>query len=173
MLNNNHRILIVLGLSILLALVVWWFRGDMFRKTARNSYSTRQFQTLQLGDQTLEVVLSTTPDQLQQGLSDRATLGAEGMLFRLPTKSIPTFWMYRMLFDLDFIWIADGQVVDMQEKIPAPVPGSSPQEIVQVKPKIESEYVLEVPAGFIDQFGITMGTLFQLTGEPVDKPWRE
>lgn len=167
--NRKNYILLILGGIIIIALfLVWWLWPV---ESSQNEQ--RQFQTIQLGENTFEVVLSTTPAQLQQGLSDRKNIGADGMLFVLPVKSRPAFWMLRMHFNLDFVWIAEGQVVDVHHNVSAPPSGVAQQDIAQVQPRADSEYVLEVPAGFIDRFGITMGTPFGFVGEPVDKPWNE
>lgn len=161
------------GVVILSGLLIfWWF--EVFPDGNRSEEistapQTRTFQTAQLGEQQLEVVLSETAREHQQGLSRQPSIGSDGMLFVFSQPQQPVFWMNEMRFALDFIWIANGRVVDLHENVPYPEPHDS--EIRTVQPSVPVDFVLEVPAGFIQRFGITMGTPFALTGKPVDKTW--
>lgn len=103
------------------------------------------------------VKVAQTDQEKQQGLSGVKKLAEdEGMLFILAKKQIPYFWMKGMFFPLDFIWIADGKVVDLMENLPLPdstsadkIPGCSPKEPVDM--------VLEVNAGFVKKHGLKIG----------------
>jgi hypothetical protein len=76
------------------------------------------------------------------------------MLFILGSKGIPTFWMKDMNFPLDFIWIDDDQVVDVTKNVPPPSPGES---LAIYSPKAPSNYVLELNAGTVDEYQISIG----------------
>ena len=59
-----------------------------------------------------------------------------------------------MLFDLDFIWIRNKRVIQLDRYIVHPQPDQNPAIIV---PQENVDQVLEVPAGFIDKYGIKIG----------------
>jgi uncharacterized membrane protein (UPF0127 family) len=118
----------------------------------------RSFGTLPLGEKSYSVVLAQTPAQITLGLSYRTTIGADGMLFLLPTRETPTFWMLEMRFPLDIIWIDEGSVVSLSENVPAPESGAPQASIVRVGPTQPVTAVLEVPAGFIERESVKIGT---------------
>ena len=65
--------------------------------------------------------------------------------------------MKERLFPLDFIWIKDGEIVQIDENIPAPAPGTPDNELNFISPKESVNYVLEVNAGFVEKNGIEVG----------------
>lgn len=119
--------------------------------------SWRRFYTVKLNQQEYKVVAAITPDQQRQGLSDRQYIGAEGMLFFIDPVRQPTFWMKDMRFPLDFIWIRGDKVVDVHKNVQPP---SDEFTMEYVSPNQEVDYVLEVPAGFIEEQDVVIGTPF-------------
>jgi hypothetical protein len=92
-----------------------------------------------------------TPAKLYLGLSHRPNLPAgRGMLFFMPELQVQHFCMRGMNFPLDFIWIAHGRVAGLTRNVPADFPGNltSPEPV---------NYILEVPAGFIDRYRLRVG----------------
>jgi len=171
--NRKWGLIAFLGV-LLLGILAWRFESwqqDSMPATQSESAAQRSFSQLKIGEQTFEVVLSETPAEITQGLSDRQTIGAQGMLFLLPEKRAVSFWMYRMNFPLDFVWVADGQVVDLHENVPA-VPFNTPeQEIPVVAPAMAVEMVLEVPVGFIQENDIERGMRVELAPTRTLKRW--
>lgn len=158
-------------LLLILGLAAWAFGPFPFPWSPLENIQPRKFSQLQIGEQKFEVVLSETPEEITQGLSDRNDIGADGMLFVLPEKRHVSFWMYHMRFALDFIWISDGRVIDLHENIPG-VPASTPErEIPTVSPEVPVEMVLEVPAGFIQEKGIEEGMPITLDQVSEVRPW--
>jgi uncharacterized membrane protein (UPF0127 family) len=98
----------------------------------------------------------STPERLHLGLSYRRNLPeGQGMLFFMPEISVQSFCMRGMRFPLDFIWIVDGRVAGITRKVPSTFPGDLPSPT-------PVNYVLEVPSGFADKYGIKVGD--QVTG---------
>lgn len=94
-----------------------------------------------------------------KGLSGRDKLNKnEGMLFIFPSPRKPKFWMMGMNFGLDFIWIENGNVVDIHEDI-TPQNLSPPNTI---SPKADADMVLEMNSGFVKKNKISLGDTFQL-----------
>lgn len=110
---------------------------------------------LTVGNATLNVEIADTNLKRSRGLSGRKSLATDaGMLFVFSTKAKSRFWMQGMLFDLDFIWIRNKRVIQLDRYIVHPQPDQNPAIIV---PQENVDQVLEVPAGFIDKYGIKIG----------------
>jgi uncharacterized protein len=93
----------------------------------------------------------STPEKLYQGLSQRRELAeGRGMLFLMPAVEVQTFCMRGMRFPLDFLWIVDGKVAGLTPNVPSTFPGELPSPA-------KVNYVLEVPGGFADKYGIKVG----------------
>lgn len=85
------------------------------------------------------------------------------MLFELGVRDIHAFWMNRMHFPLDIIWIDGDTVAEIAEHVPAPKFGEIPYTHV---PKAEADRVLELNAGVVAELGLKVGdTIGGLTEE--------
>jgi len=104
---------------------------------------------------TVTVEVARTEAEKVRGLSGRDRLAPDrGMLFVYEAPVRPLIWMRGMRFPLDILWIRDGRVVDLVRGAKAPTPGEAPQEFA---PREDAQYVLEVPAGFVERQGIAVG----------------
>lgn len=113
-------------------------------------------QRVQIGDQTLKVETAKTTSQITIGLGERDAIGSDGMLFVLPERSIPSFWMKGMRFDLDFVWIDANTVVDLTANVSAQK-GVAVEQLKLYRPNQPVTQVLELPAGEIARRGIGIG----------------
>jgi uncharacterized membrane protein (UPF0127 family) len=106
-----------------------------------------------IGDRALVVVeVARTDEERARGLSGREALPPDhGMLFVYQVPTRPTIWMQGMRFPLDILWIKGGRVVDFVLGANPPSRGEPPPIFV---PRQEAEYVLEVPAGFVERLGV-------------------
>lgn len=105
------------------------------------------------------VELATTAVEQARGLSYRTSLAPDaGMLFVFGTPGTQNFWMKDMHFPLDIIWIAEnGTVAGFAQDVPAPEPGTALWNLpVYTSPPGVNE-VLEVNAGTVAKFGISVG----------------
>lgn len=90
-----------------------------------------------------------------KGLSNRSALASdEGMLFVFDEAENYTFWMKDMQFNLDIIWLNQGQIVDIWANAPKPLGGQLPAQYQPVK---AADMVLEVLAGQGAIWGLKMG----------------
>jgi hypothetical protein len=95
------------------------------------------------------------------GLSMRPSLASDaGMLFIFTTPQSPTFWMKGMKFPLDFVWLKNNIVVDINKNIPAP---TNILDFELIKPNQQSDMVLEVNAGTIEKMKINTGDRIEIT----------
>ena len=119
-----------------------------------------------VGESRFAVEVADTPEARQQGLSDRASLDeGAGMLFVYESESQYTFWMNRMHFPLDMIWIDAGCVVaDITPDVPPPAPGQTSADLPHFSPNAPVQYVLEVNAGVAAASGIAAGDPVEFGG---------
>ena len=105
------------------------------------------------------VELALTPAQRQQGLSDRESLApGTGMLFVFAPRTASSFWMFRMRFPIDIVWISEScAVVDVTAEAPAPEPATSTANLPTYSPSSPAGYVLEINAGKAAEYGIEAG----------------
>jgi len=110
---------------------------------------------MRVGSAQVRVEIADTAEKQQQGLSDRATLPEnQGMYFPMVSTARHTFWMNRMHFPLDIIWIREEKIVDISENVPYPLEGETP---IAVSPKEPADAVLEVNADFTEKYNIKIG----------------
>lgn len=160
---ETRRILIYLGAAGLCAIV-----GGTIYAAAMNAVtptslrlplntssasSVTPTRTVTLKGRTLRVAVADTPEERDRGLSGTAGLGNDqGMLFVFPEEGIYGFWMKGMRYSLDIIWIAnDGRVVYIVRDA---TPQSFPTDFL---PDTPARYVLELPAGWANAHGVSIG----------------
>ncbi len=141
--------------SIIIALVVILF--TFWRSKIKQSDKS-DLKKAYVGKDLVWVKIARTDQERKQGLSGVEKLAEnEGMLFILPEKQIPNFWMKEMNFALDFVWIANNKVVDISENVPAPAPNSSSDKIARVQPKMPVDMVLEINTGWVKKHKVKIG----------------
>jgi uncharacterized membrane protein (UPF0127 family) len=111
-----------------------------------------------MGSTSVVAEVADTPPKRTKGLSGRTTLPpGTGMLFVFDHEGVWSIWMKDMLISLDIIWISeDGRVVTIARNVS---PQTYPNAFTSTAP---ARYVLEVPAGFADKYGIEEGTAVEL-----------
>ena len=120
-----------------------------------DEYGFRTIQ-IQIGDETLDVELAETPQQLAKGLRFRETLAEDaGMLFIFPKPQHLSFWMKDASIPLSIAYIQpDGKIVQiraMQPNDETPVPSLSNAVT----------YALLVNQGWFERHGISAGTVIE------------
>ena len=111
----------------------------------------------QIGEATLGVEVADTEALKMQGLSGRSSLAENsGMLFKFASADRYSFWMKDMRFGLDFIWIADGRVTEIDHNVP--VQSGVPDEKLNVyQPLAPVDSMLEVNSGWAKRQNIKVG----------------
>ncbi len=119
-----------------------------------------------IGDVVFDLEIAYTPEDRTQGLSDRETLPqTTGMLFVFEDVRTPTFWMYHMRFDLDFVWISeDCAVAHIHRNVPRQADGQQPNDLPRYSPDAPVLYNLEINAGLSDSLGIEIGDKVTFSG---------
>ena len=110
-----------------------------------------------IGSHSLAVEVVRSPLGLYKGLGGRESLGiGEGMLFIFPDVARHGIVMREMLFPIDIIWLHEGRVIDMAQNV-AHQPGATEEGLISYLPRKEVDMVLELPAGAVKQYNISIG----------------
>jgi len=100
--------------------------------------SSKQFQ----------VEFARTVTEQQIGLSGRGSIGEnEGMLFVIDPREQTGFWMYKMRFPIDIVWISNNTVVGTTLNLPVADSYTLPDQLPVYYPPTEIDYALELKAG--------------------------
>lgn len=121
-----------------------------------------------IGDTVFPAELAVTSPERTQGLSGRQGLEpGTGMLFIFEDREVSSFWMRKMLFSLDFVWISeDCHVVDITANVPFPKLGTATSDLPSYRPSAPAAYNFEINGGEASEFGIRVGDAVRFTGIP-------
>jgi len=113
---------------------------------------------LVINGQTFLVEVATDSAVQKKGLSARDSLAAsQGMLFAYPAKSILSFWMIDMRFNIDLLWINDDIVIGIEKNMLVPAPGTQDEDLLIYSSPEPVNRVLEINAGLVDKYGLKIG----------------
>jgi UDP-GlcNAc:undecaprenyl-phosphate GlcNAc-1-phosphate transferase len=134
---------------LILILIIGLVLGLNFVNKFDSSFSVEK--TVEINSQTIEVKIAQTPEETYQGLSDLKSIPAgTGMLFLYNQFSSCSHVMRGMKFDLDFVFLRDGEVVHLEKDISNNFKGT-------IKSPEPCNQVLEINLGEIDRLGIKIG----------------
>lgn len=121
------------------------------------NWKDREKIALEFPKKKILVEAVTTDASITQGLSGRDAIGSEGMLFVFGERHIPRFWMKEMKFALDFVWIDGDTVTEITKQVQPPKEDQSLSQLPLYSPQQPITWVLEIPAGSADEWGIAVG----------------
>lgn len=124
-----------------------------------------------IGNTVYLVDLAVTSEERAQGLSDRPSLNADvGMLFVYDEDGPRAFWMPRMNFPLDMVWIrADCTVAGITADVPHPDPATPLNDLPRYPSNEPVRFVLEINAGQAALNNITPGSPVTFGGQIAGK----
>ena len=110
---------------------------------------------VELGGRTIDLEVARTPEEQAIGLMFRASLAAgRGMLFPVDPPRPVRFWMQNVEIPLDMLFIAEGEVVAIEENAPPcsedPCPTYGPEGV-------PVDAVIEVRGGLAEDLGVEVG----------------
>lgn len=146
---KNQQLLAVILFAILIA-GIWVFASFRQKDAFLRSVPDHSVVKWELGGQSLTVEVVRTPESITQGLGGRETLAADGMLFLLPRRDQPVFWMKDMRFPIDIIWIDDGRIVGIERNVQPPMLGAPDSQLQRVIAPQEVNMVLETLPGRVE-----------------------
>jgi hypothetical protein len=117
---------------------------------------------VKINDQIIIAEVAHDEESRNLGLSGREKLNInEGMLFIFEDPGIYPFWMKDMKFPIDIIWIdSDNRIADIDANV-QPEPGVPEEGLMQYKPPIPVERVLELRAGRAQLLSAEVGDLIK------------
>lgn len=108
---------------------------------------------IKIGGEFFQAEVASTQEQKARGLSGRPSLCHKcAMLFPFEENKKRSFWMKDMQFDIDIIWIKDGEIIQISPKI-SHIRGEA--EVVNSESEINE--VLEINAGESERLGLKEG----------------
>ncbi len=114
-----------------------------------NTVGVRQRYVV-IGDKSIRIETAVTRQERETGLSGRLSLEkGSGMLFIFDNDGPQPIWMKDMNFSIDIMWIdVNKKVVHIEENVS---PDTFPRAFSST---VNARYVLEVPAGSVQEYGI-------------------
>jgi len=159
--KESKGILLMLGGLILVLLVLTYISkpGKGVQLNLKSATPLPNLTKLTIGNTVVMVTVANTEATREKGLGGVTSLSdAQGMLFVFDSHQItPTFWMKGMLIPLDFIWISNNKVAQIDTNVAAPAPNTSDTNIQRVVPTVPIDEILEVNAGFVMKNLIKVG----------------
>ena len=115
---------------------------------------------IKLDNTSVNVEIADTPDRMEQGLQYRDPLSYNnGMLFVPQSPQVLPMWMPNMKFPLDIIWFdINGKVQHIEKNVPPCTAFDNSSCPIYNKDGQPSKYALEVSAGFVDKYNISMNS---------------
>jgi len=109
---------------------------------------------------TVEAEVARTAEERAQGLMFRESLAkGKGMLFVFPDTQIRSFWMKDTFIPLDIAYIdSEFRIVDIQ--------AMEPESTTSLPSILPAMFALEVPQGWFEEMGISVGAQAQLVFGP-------
>ena len=121
--------------------------------------SPLQTAEISVGGVPLTVELAYLPPDTSLGLGYREGLApGTGMLFLFEGPTPRTFWMRGMQFCIDIVWIENGVIQGAAESVCPEPAGTADEDFPSYVSPVPVTYVLEVPAGWLDTYGLGAGT---------------
>lgn len=157
------KFLIQAGLLLLVfILAIFLFMGGGIGSIPFIPQKTETKQLILSSGAKINVEIADTEAKRKKGLGGRQSISSdEGMLFVFEQKGKYPFWMKGLSYSLDFIWIRDDKVVDIQENVQPPTPGQSDSSLPIYESKEEIDKVLEVSGGTAKRLNIKIGDSIQ------------
>jgi|GEM_PF-1047495 len=113
-----------------------------------------------INNQTIYLTIAQTAEEKTKGLSSRESMPEDqGMIFLFDKPGKYSFWMKDMLFNLDFIFLKNNQIVDTVSNVSYPKKGETP---LAINSRADFDKVIELNQGFIEKFKIEIGNKIQL-----------
>ena len=148
----QRTMILVWGLALVALTLAAAMQFDRQQKLADSVVDSQK--EVYIGISTVVVDVADTSQLHAKGLSGRTSLEpGQGMLFVFEEEGEHGIWMKDMLFSIDILWIAgDGTIITIARDVS---PDTYPKAFHASRPT--AKYVLEVPAGYVDEIGVAVG----------------
>lgn len=125
------------------------------------SWPKKDSPSLKINHHTFTLEIADSPSKRSRGLSDRKSLPEnQGMLFIFEKAGLYPFWMNKMNFSLDIIYIHENQITEIFPNLPPPQASQPPKNVFPQKP---ANLVLELNGGTAQKLNLKPGDLVDLS----------
>ena len=122
-----------------------------------------KYGTATIGEVKIDLEICETAAERNLGLGGRRELpDYQGMLFEFDHAGEHLFWMKGMLIAIDIIWLSQGRVVHIEERVPPPA-NILLTDLPTYGHEVIADAVLEVAAGFSSRINLQLGDLVEIT----------
>ncbi len=176
---NKKSLLIIVAVLIAGAFLYVQFAPALNKSKPRRNYNTNKHLSVEpqfkkegnlwfvspTGDTLSEIEIEVADNNYEttRGLMDRSKMEMNrGMLFIFADMAPRSFWMKNTHFSLDIIYVRDDGTIDSIKKYTEPFSEKS------IPSDGKARYVVEVNAGYCDQYGIdtTTRVVFKIDNKP-------
>lgn len=151
--KTSALIVVTLVIVMFVAFGLQKYFGENNFEKEFSGVNPNSVSAVKIGETEIPVLKAITAKEKLTGLSGRdSLLPNQGMLFFFNSIGDHLIWMKDMKFSIDIVWIDENyEIVHVEKNI-------SPETYPEVfGPDAPSLYVLELPAGFSDTHGVTVG----------------
>lgn len=157
---NIKTIAVISAVLVTAAVIIYIINGQTYNETASQPQSSKEgYHQAKVDVNGFEILadIAYTDEQQAKGLSIKDSLNEnEGMLFIFQNEGQHNFWMNKMKFPIDILWLdSAGKVIHIEPNLP---PCTSESNCTVYEPQKNSLYVLETVAGFAEKYEVTIGT---------------
>lgn len=150
---SNKTVMAALMAVILVVGMAVVFKDGLVPYTPQNLPQ----RVITIGETPIRVDIADTPELWAQGLSGTEPHPPRALLFIFDRNDTWGIWMKDMKYPIDVLWVSEeGVVVYLEHSIP---PSSYPRVY---KPQQVVRYVIELPAGYSEQFNLRVGDSVRL-----------
>lgn len=124
-------------------------------------YLNKKSPSVTINQKTFFVYVAKSDSEHEKGLSIYSKLPKDkGMIFVFKKSDYYAFWMKDMKFAIDIIYIKDNKIVDIFENVSPPK--SSDEKLSIIKPRQESDRVLEINANLSNEYNFKKGDFVKI-----------
>lgn len=145
--------ILVVVIAIVLVIGIAFFAYYYFTNKGKLTVVTSRGEEI-----TLNVMIADETQEKIDGLSVRDYLNDnEGMYFVHSRLNGNPYWMYKMKFPIDIIFLNENNQVVYIERGAKPCVGLNMDDCPFITPTKQYKYVLEVVSGFSDKYRLNLG----------------
>jgi hypothetical protein len=119
--------------------------------------------TIAIADRNFKVIVADSQKEQEIGLSETKSLAEDqGMIFLFKKPDYYSFWMKKMKFPIDIIFINNDTIVSIENNAQAPKDDN--ENLIVYTPAGPSDKVLEIQAGLAKKYNFKNGDKIKIEG---------
>lgn len=163
----KNLLISILGVAVFVVIAGLLISNLLKNKSSTdiNRFTDLPKKSIYIGSLRINTEIADTEPLREKGLSGRSKIADDdGMLFIFDQKNvIPSFWMRKMEFPIDILWIRGNKIIQIDKNIQPPAKGVLDSKLKLYSPKEPVDYVLEVKGGYTTKNVVLTGSQIDLT----------